>query len=150
MSAVPQKACTADQACQLDFWLGDWELNWEGGQGSNTVTKEFGGCVILENFDGRPGMQFRGMSVSTYDPDIDAWQQTWVDDQGNYLALSGGMQEEQFILECENSREGQPVRLRMVFYNIAADSFDWDWQRFDQDTQAWENAWQIRYTRKAG
>ena len=94
-----------------------------------------------------PGMQFRGMSVSTFSPAINAWQQTWVDDQGNYFALTGGLQGEQFILECENIREGEPVRLRMVFYNIATDSLDWDWQRFNEDTQAWENVWQIHYER---
>lgn len=150
MSETPQKPCTSEQAAQMDFWLGEWDLTWAGGQASNTITKEFGGCVIMENFNGQPGMDFRGMSVSTYNPNIDAWQQTWVDDQGNYFALTGGMQGEKFILECENIRDGESVQLRMVFYNIAADSLDWDWQRFHKETEAWENVWQIHYQRKAG
>lgn len=148
MTESPQKPCTSEQASQMDFWLGEWELSWEGGQGSNTITKEFGGCVIMENFDGQPGMDFRGMSVSIYNPNIDAWQQTWVDDQGSYFALTGGLQGEQFILECENIRDGQPVQLRMVFYNITPNSLDWDWQRFNKETETWENNWQIHYQRK--
>jgi len=148
MSETPQSPCSAGQAAQLDFWVGDWDLTWEGGQGSNSVTKAYGGCVLIEKFDGQPGMALQGMSVSSYDPHRDIWQQTWVDDQGSYLALSGGLTGKRFVLSCENMREGQTVQLRMVFRNIAANSLDWDWQRFEPENGTWKNVWQIHYQRK--
>jgi len=31
----------------LDFWLGDWQATWDGGNGRNQVTREVGGQVIV-------------------------------------------------------------------------------------------------------
>ncbi len=75
---------------ELDFWLGSWHARWEGGEGTNTLTREFGGKVIVERFEGRPSMELTGFSVSVFDADADLWRQTWVDDQGGYFALRGG------------------------------------------------------------
>jgi hypothetical protein len=41
--AVP---CASDEARQFDFWLGEGDLSWEGGSGSNSITRRFDGCVI--------------------------------------------------------------------------------------------------------
>ena len=32
----------------LDFWLGTWACAWDGGHGTNTVTREFDGRVVQE------------------------------------------------------------------------------------------------------
>lgn len=32
----------------FDFWLGNWDCPFEGGHVTNTVTREFGGHVIVE------------------------------------------------------------------------------------------------------
>jgi len=45
-------------------------------------------------------------------------------------------------------RDGRPVKLRMVFYNIAADSLDWDWERSDDDGASWTLQWRLHYRRK--
>lgn len=80
-------------ASDFDFWLGEWNVSWDEGRarGRNSITKEYGGKVVRERFDGRPGIALRGMSVSVYREDVDEWHQTWVDDAGNYFALRGGM-----------------------------------------------------------
>ena len=61
----------------FDFWLGTWRATWgeNGAHGTNTVTKEYGGRVIQERFDGRPGIDLAGMSVSVYDAQADCWRQ---------------------------------------------------------------------------
>ena len=48
--------CSAPEARQFDFWLGEWDLTWgKDGRGKNVITSIYDGCVIQERFDGRPG-----------------------------------------------------------------------------------------------
>jgi hypothetical protein len=127
-------------AADFDFWLGTWQASWgdEGAQGTNTITKEYGGKVVYERFDGRPGADFTGMSVSVYDERDDCWRQTWVDDAGNYFDLVGRFEDGEMTLLCHD-------RYRMRFFDIAPDSFKWTWERRAGD--GWELAWAIDYER---
>lgn len=85
------KPCTADEHGHFDFWLGSWEVRTEDGQvaGTNTVTKDHGGCVLREDWEGLGGGT--GESFNIYDPASGTWHQTWVDDQGRLLTLDGGI-----------------------------------------------------------
>ena len=134
---------------QLDFWLGLWNVSWGEGQfGTNHITRILDGRVIQESFDGQPTMPFRGMSLSVYSPKLKKWQQTWADSEGNYWHFLGGLEGQQVILTTTDVIEGQPVQLRMRFYNIAQDTFDWLWERSDDGGQTWQAKWQIHYQRK--
>jgi hypothetical protein len=45
-------------ADDFDFWLGTWNVRWrptDRETGRNVVTRSFGGHVVEEQFDGRPG-----------------------------------------------------------------------------------------------
>ena len=33
---------------ELDFWVGEWDGRWEGGSGTNVISAELDGTVILE------------------------------------------------------------------------------------------------------
>jgi hypothetical protein len=124
----------------FDFWLGSWRATWgeDDAHGTNTVTKEYGGRVVQERFDGRPGIDLTGMSVSVYDERADCWRQTWVDDQGNYFDLIGRFDNGEMELLCDPG-------YRMRFFDIADDSFRWTWERRAGD--GWELAWAISYER---
>jgi hypothetical protein len=52
------------EANALDFWLGTWACTWEGGQGTNTITREFDGRVVQERFEAIEPEAFSGLSVS--------------------------------------------------------------------------------------
>jgi hypothetical protein len=141
--------CSTPEAGQFDFWVGDWELTWgDSGKGTNKVTKVLDSCVILENFDGAPSMNFRGWSVSTYDAAAGKWKQTWVDNQGSYLDFVGGFQDGKMTLSRKTTVEGKPALQRMVFYNITGNELDWNWERSLDDGKTWELRWQIHYRRK--
>jgi len=136
-------------AQDLDFWLGAWDISWgDGLTATNQVEKILDGAVIRESFDGRPGASFQGSSWSVFSPPLGYWRQTWVDSQGSYWAFQGGWAGERFILATDDVRDGRPVKLRMVFYNIAADSLDWDWERSDDDGASWTLQWRLHYQRK--
>jgi hypothetical protein len=142
------KPCSAPEARQFDFWLGEWDLTWgEDGRGHNSVRAKWDGCVIEENFDGAPSMDFQGMSVSTYHPQTKQWQQTWVDSQGSYIHLTGAFEDGKMVLINQPPASDGSVLFRMVFYNIEEDSFDWDWDRSEDGGSTWELRWRIHYQR---
>ncbi len=141
--------CVHPDARQFDFWLGEWDLTWgEDGRGTNRITAILDGCVIQEEFDGTPTAPFRGLSVSSYNTAQEKWQQTWVDNNGGYLDFAGGFADGKMILSRKAVIEGKPVRQRMVWYNIAEDELDWNWERADESSEDWQIVWQIHYQRK--
>ncbi|MCH7663713.1 MAG: DUF1579 family protein [Chloroflexi bacterium] len=141
--------CSAPEARQFDFWLGEWDLTWgEDGRGKNIINSIYDGCVIQENFDGQPGMNLKGMSVSLYDPKLGKWKQTWVDNSGGYFDLLGEFEDGVMTLVCEKEMEGKPILLRMAFHNISENELDWNWERSDDDGENWKLRWHIHYKRK--
>jgi hypothetical protein len=142
--------CSAPEAGQFDFWLGTRALSWaDSGRGTNTITKELGGCVVRENFRAEGANALAGMSVSTYDVRAKRWKQTWVDNQGGYLDFTGGFENGVMTLgRLTVDRDGKPLQQRMLFQNIQRDSFDWNWQRSRDAGATWETVWAICYQRR--
>ena len=139
------------QRQQFDFWVGKWDATWgEDGQGVNIVEKILDGMVILENFDGRPSIDLAGKSVSMWNVEKSKWAQTWVDNKGNYLDFAGGWddEKERMVLVRDGIVDGQSVRQRMIWHNIAANTFDWNWEQSKDDGETWQVLWQIRYERQ--
>jgi hypothetical protein len=140
----------------MDFWVGTWDARWEAGPGTpagagtNTITREYGNCVIQEQFDGGPATgNLIGHSVSVYHASARMWRQTWVDNQGGYFALTGGQEGDRFVLTNTQLSEQAPLQ-RMVFEDIAQNSFTWRWQRSTDNGATWSDQWVIYYTRRTG
>jgi hypothetical protein len=142
------------EAHQFDFWLGDWDLTWAGGgRGHNRITRILDGQVIQEQFtelatDPNDTKPLHGLSVSVYAPSLGVWRQTWVDSTGSYMDFLGGYADGKLTLSMERAVNGRPTRYRMVFYNIAAHTLDWDWERSEDDGQSWQLLWRIHYQRR--
>jgi hypothetical protein len=100
----------------------------------------------MENFDGGESIPLRGMSVATFNVRTEKWHQTWVDNQGGYLDFEGEFCDNKMILVREAETENGIVWQRMVWYNITADSLDWNWER-SSDGDDWELVWKIKYER---
>ncbi len=146
------KPCSAPEASQFDFWIGEWDLSWTGEDGTkhngtNIISKILGDCVIQENFNA-PGMSFRGMSVSVFDSKSGKWKQTWVDDAGGYLDFMGEYRDGRMVLQRVADPDGKPFLQRMIWYNISADTLDWNWERSDDNGATWRVLWNIHYSRK--
>ena len=137
------------EARQFDFWIGEWDVAWgDDRHGANNITAVLDDAVILENFNGQPGTPLVGMSVSVYNQALGKWQQTWVDNQGGYLDFVGEFNDGRMILQRHATIEGQAVMQRMVWYNIAPDELDWNWERSDDQGRTWNTLWHIHYTRR--
>jgi hypothetical protein len=144
--------CTSPEARQFDFWIGEWDLTWDNkgkkDKGTNTITAEYGGCVIQEKFDGKPGMEFTGMSVSIFDKRDKKWKQAWVDDQGGYFDLVGEFKDGEMHLIHQQPQKGPKVLNRMRFFNIKTDSLDWGWEKSTDSGETWTVMWEVYYQRK--
>lgn len=149
-----QKPCSSPEAAQFDFWVGDWNLTWNDSlHGSNHIQKIFGNCTIHENFSD-PRLNYLGQSWTVYNSNYRQWQQTWVDNQGGYIALTGGKVGDSMVLTT--AERTVPVKIsatgkiinRMVFYNIKSDSFDWNWEASIDGGLTWKSNWKIHYDRK--
>jgi hypothetical protein len=136
-----------DAARQFDFWLGEWDCTWEESGvpcvGTNSVYLDLGGKVVVENFDGRPSLDFQGLSYSVYDRREQCWKQTWVDSEGNYLDFAGGWSDG--TMELRRRAGGSHFRMR--WEHIEAESLDWSWSRSDDGGATWTPLWQIAYSR---
>lgn len=140
----------AGSPSDLDFWLGDWVVEWPGGQGTNRVERILDGKVIQESFDGRPAIRLAGRSLSVHDAGCDCWRQTWVDNQGQFMVFSGGPTEDgDFVLSRHVERDGQTLIQRMVFTDITPGGFLWRWEQSEDGGRSWKLLWPIRY-RRAG
>jgi len=141
--------CSEIEASQFDFWVGEWNLTWNDTiTGTNVIAKEMGDCVIHENFSD-PTSKFFGQSVSVYNPATKQWEQTWVDNQGSYMAFTGGFNEGKMTLSRSAiGKKGNKVMQRMVFFNITRSSLDWSWEASPDDGKTWNQNWLIHYKRK--
>lgn len=145
---TPEKPCSAVEASQFDFWVGKWDLTWNDSlTGANVISKELDGCVIHEDFSD-PASEFYGQSYSVYNPAKGVWQQTWVDNQGNYMNFEGGFENDKMTLvRSFVGPKGKTVMQRMTFYNISDDSLDWSWESSLDDGKTWKQLWLIHYKR---
>lgn len=140
--------CSAPEASQFDFWVGNWDLTWSDSlHGTNHIEKLYGNCTIHENF-ADPHSNFLGQSWSVFNPASKLWQQTWVDNQGGYIVLTGNKEGNKLILKTQErvTQKGKQ-QMRMVYENITPASFDWRWEQSTDSGATWKTNWLIHYKR---
>jgi RimJ/RimL family protein N-acetyltransferase len=132
----------------LGFWVGEWDCTWDGGHGTNTVTRAPAGEAVIERFEAVAPERFVGMSVSTPEPDGERWRRTWVDTDGNAWRFEGGAEPDgSFVFATAGPVDAERVFKRMVFFDIAPDRFTWRWES-SPDGTAWTERWRIVYRRR--
>jgi hypothetical protein len=148
---VSDTAAVGFDGTELDFWLGEWQVSWDGGHGTNRVTRILGDQVLLEEFEEAPSADgtptLHGRSWSVFDPARGLWRQTWVDNQGSYLDLVGETVDGSFAFGRAAPERGPTARQRMVFRDLEPDRFRWTWESSPDDGATWLPRWEIAYTR---
>lgn len=115
--APPKSICESNPHFDdFDFWLGEWNVysNDESRdfQGTNSITRHHGNCLIMENWTNSQGGT--GSSMNYYDVVEDRWRQLWV--AGGYsIDYSGGLDESGSMvlsgkINYYNSGKSQPFR----------------------------------------
>lgn len=148
------KPCSAPEYRQLDFWAGEWDLEYDRPDGSvgsatNTITNdEYGPCVVVEKFAMPNG--YKGTSYSIYDREKKQWRQMWVDNQGGTFTLVGGPvsdQAQRFELRTLEPTGPEQLLRRMIWQDVTGNSLVWRWQSHQPDG-SWKDDWVLRYKRR--
>ena len=154
----PAPPCTGEGASDFDFWLGKWEAydsNDGTLQGREHITKDLDGCVLRQHWEQQsdrykhPGSdnRMRGTSVTARNGDSPAskWWQTWVDNVGSYIVLSGGLKHGVMVLE---GVPGNSSYLRRWHWQPLEDGSVRSWGIASTDNgKTWQTVWDITYRR---
>ena len=113
--------CSAPQLRQFDFWIGEWEVSDSQGQrlGSNRVERMLNGCVLYESWTGTSGS--RGHSFNAWDPADNKWHQSWFDNEGTILNISGGIINGEMVMEGERRLADGTRQLERITWTPNAD-----------------------------
>ena len=145
---APRTDCSAPEHRQFDFWMGSWDVTVQGKPaGTNRIESDLKGCVLVEHWTAARGG--RGTSLNFYDRDTRRWHQTWMDDQGNALRLTGALRDGRMVLESTPQRQadGTTVVQRITWSREADGSVRQMWEQ-SADTKTWTTLFDGRYARR--
>jgi hypothetical protein len=154
VNAARTPGCSAPEARQLDFWVGEWDVSPPGSAmvvAESTIRAVDQGCSILEEW--RPFAGAGGHSISSYDRNDSSWHQEWVDGTGQRTVFKGSLVDDAMRLDnLSPPPQGAPANLRrrMNYQQIDANTVRQWGERFDETTQQWVVAWDFTYRRRAG
>ena len=114
-------ACRSAQYRKFDFWVGDWTVKSPTGQimGSNTVSREQDGCLIMEHWKDASGFQ-TGISFNYFDVRDSLWHQLYLDNSGNagaFPAMSGDLTPDGKMVLISNPNA--PTVFRWTWYVLS-------------------------------
>ena len=136
-------------ARRMDFWLGNWDtVRGDEVYGGAMVTRTFGGRG-LQQVATAPDGTTRSRSHYTFLAATGTWRQLWMDGDGSYAVLEGGLVGDAMVLTMV-SVDGVPqVTGRSVFSNITAAGFDYEWQTSSDGGQTWAAGTTVRFRKRA-
>jgi hypothetical protein len=144
--AAPMPNCEADEHRQFDFWIGHWTVtNPSGGTaGDSRVESILDGCGLLESWTGAKGA--RGKSLNLYNRATSAWEQYYIDNQGNRLLLRGGIRDGAMVMESVEDGGGAATQ-RVTWTPNADGSVRQHWESTADGGATWTTQFDGTYAR---
>ncbi|MEM9284369.1 MAG: hypothetical protein AAGA39_00665 [Pseudomonadota bacterium] len=141
MQAAGPVPCTDDSYNDFDFWLGTWDVyTGDTLAGRNVITKEEGGCLIVEHWLNASGGT--GQSYNFYDQGQETWRQVWVS-AGILIDYQGGLDDEgRMVLEgtITSNANGETAPFRGQWSPLDDGTVQQTFWTYDSDTEEW-NLW---------
>jgi hypothetical protein len=148
-STPAPKPCATPEHRQFDFWLGDWDVTRPDGKtaGHNRISLILGGCALREEWTGAGGTT--GTSLNMYDGGSRKWRQTWVDDGGTVLLLTGEFKDGKMVLEGEiPAGGGKTSRQRITWTPLASGRVRQLWDSSSDGGKTWKVEFDGTYAKK--
>jgi hypothetical protein len=148
--APPPPGCgDTEQARQLDFWVGTWDVvHPETGDtlGVNVIEPILHGCALMESWTGARGGT--GKSLNFWDSQRRTWRQVWVADRGNVLDYRHGEYRDGAMhFRGITIRDGDTTHQKLTFVDVAPDTVRQVFER-SSDGESWETTWVGIYLRR--
>ena len=149
-----------DPERQFDFLEGEWnavcrvpsENGWTEAPGTLSASRPLDGLVSLEFFEGiYHGGAVKGLGLRGFNRETGEWEHTWTDnlEPGNFHVWKGVFVDGKIDLLGEFAdSSGRPVRSRLTWSNITADSAHWESSRSYDQGKTWQLHWVIDLQRK--
>jgi len=149
-----------DPERQFDFLEGDWDARcrvpskdgWEEAAGRLTASRTLDGLVSIEHFEGiYHGGALKGLGLRAFNRETQEWEHTWTDtlSPGNFHVWKGAFRDGKIDLIGEwTEADGRPVRSRLTWSDIRADSAHWESARSSDGGKTWQIHWVIDIRRR--
>ena len=125
---------------------------WERFDARGDCRPIFGGLGNVDDFrPTSPGTEgFEGFSLRLFNPATEQWSIYWADNVSGVLfpPVVGQFADGVGVFYGDDLHDGRPVRVRMRWSEITADSARWE-QAFSVDSgETWETNWIMTFTRR--
>jgi hypothetical protein len=149
-----------DEERAFDFIEGQWDLvcrvpgkdGWAEAPGSLTAARTLDGLVSIEHFEGiYHGGRLKGLGLRAFNRDTREWEHTWTDtlSPAHFHVWKGSFADGKidFFADWEDD-SGTPVRSRLTWSRITADSAHWESARSADGGKTWQIHWVIDLRRR--
>jgi hypothetical protein len=161
-------ACTAPEARQFDFWIGEWRINqtilqadgsWLELAATTNVTPSLNGCALIEHWQGKvlffwEGMKeaepLLGLSVRSFDPKTGKWFIYWMDSRNRRFGVFEGKFKDgkgEFF-RSGTTRDGKPLLSRITFSGITETAVAWELAISTNEGKTWQALWKMDMKRQ--
>ncbi len=137
----------------FDFWLGDWNVfvtaNPSVQAGINKITRQSGGCVLLESWESRG--PHNGVSINYLDPNNGKWQQKWAGSGQDVQEFYDGEYTDgamRFKWDGRNP-DGTTFMGKLTFTNMEPGKVRQHSQRSNDGGKTWEDVYDFTYLKVA-
>ena len=134
----------------FDFWIGDWDVHVANGTraGSNSITREERGCVLVEHWVNVNGGT--GMSINYLDKITDEWVQVWNAEGGSQINMRGGLTDDGMAMEgtLHTVSTGVTQPFRALFTLLPDGRVRQYFEQSNDDGATWVPWFEGFYTRK--
>lgn len=141
--------CRSPEYRQFDFWVGDWNVTRPDGKlaGTNRVDAILGGCVVHESWRSANGKSV-GQSFNIYAHD-GKWHQTWVDNSGMLLQLTGGLEDGRMVMSQHMTRpDGTTILHEISWEKLEGGKVKQHWRVSRDEGKTWTDAFVGIYSPK--
>ena len=150
-NSTPCPCCSEDHRA-FDFWAGDWEVFKPDGTpaGSNHIIWLQDSCILQENWVSAT-KGYSGTSYNWFDKAENVWRQSWIDNQGGSLLLSGNPEGNKMVLSSRPLPDGKGgfVINRIIWANLPDGSVRQLWEVSADQGRTWTTAFDGLYKRKS-
>jgi hypothetical protein len=143
-------ACVADSAHrQMDFWLGDWVIRFDGvaEPSTATVALSLNKCLLVESWAGPS--DHNGETIFAYSAKDQLWHGMFVDNEGRVHNFEGNVTDGKGeFLGSNVGPQGEKALNRIRIAPLPGGGVEHSWEKSTDNGATWTTIFRGHYSRK--